>query len=57
MNTQTWTYTSTHGKTCAKCVDAVRAAEDFTIVRGSVSSTYTLSGLTEEHSGAAARVR
>jgi hypothetical protein len=57
MNTQTWTYTSTHGKTCAKCAEAVDSAESFAIVRGSVSSTYTLSYPTEDHAGTATRVQ
>lgn len=57
MNEQSWAYTSTHGKTCAKCAQAVSDAKSFAIVRGSVASTYTLSELTEEHSGTATRVR
>jgi hypothetical protein len=55
MNTQSWTYTSTHGKTCDKCVEAADNAEAFARVRGSVSSTYTLAYLTEEHKGTATR--
>jgi hypothetical protein len=54
---QTWTYTSSHGKTCEKCVEAVESAESFAIVRGSVSSTYTLSYPTEDHAGTATRVQ
>ena len=54
---QAWTYTSTHGKTCEKCAEAVDSAESFAVVRGSVSSTYTLSYPTEDHAGTATRVR
>jgi hypothetical protein len=55
MSEQTWTYTSTHGKTCAKCAQSVSDAKSFAIVRGSVSSTYTLSYPTEDHAGTATR--
>jgi hypothetical protein len=57
MGEQTWTYTSIHGKTCTKCVDSVKSAEDFATVRGSVSSTYTLSYPEGDHAGTATRVR
>jgi len=57
MNEQTWKYSSTHGKTCDKCRDAVGNAESMAVVRGSVSSTYTLSYPTEDHAGTATRVR
>jgi 7-cyano-7-deazaguanine synthase in queuosine biosynthesis len=52
-----WTYTSTHGKTCEKCAECVRDAESFATVRGSVSSTYSLTDLDGTHSGTATRVR
>lgn len=55
MNEQTWTYTSTHGKTCGKCAEAAHTARTYATVAGSVSSTYTLSYPTEDHVGTATR--
>lgn len=57
MNEQTWKYTSAHGKTCEKCAECVRDAESFATVRGSVSSTYSLTELSGSHSGTATRAR
>jgi hypothetical protein len=55
MSAKAWKYTSTHGKSCEKCYEAVGNAESMAVVRGSVSSTYTLSELNEEHAGTATR--
>jgi hypothetical protein len=57
MSEQTWTYTSTHGKTCEKCVEAAAGAQTYARVTGSVSGTYTLIGPIEDHDGTATRVR
>jgi hypothetical protein len=55
MAEQTWNYTSTHGKGCDDCRDAVHTARTYAAVTGSVASTYTLSYPTEEHAGTASR--
>jgi hypothetical protein len=55
MSVKKWTYTSTHGKGCAYCCDAVHTARTYAMVTGSVASTYTLSYPTEEHAGTASR--
>jgi hypothetical protein len=53
-----WTYTSTHGKSCEKCVEATQIARSYATVRGSVSATYRATHPTEgDHSGTATRVR
>jgi hypothetical protein len=55
MSEQTWTYTSTHGKTCGMCVEAAKTARIYAKVTGSVSGTYTLSDQLGDHKGTARR--
>jgi hypothetical protein len=50
-----WTYTSTHGETCAECAKAVKTARTYAAVTGSVASTYTLSYPEGDHAGTATR--
>ena len=53
-----WTYTSTHGKTCEKCVEATQIARSYATVRGSVLASYITSRATDvDHAGTATRVR
>ena len=55
---QTWTYTSTHGKTCDTCAEATGTARIYAQATGSVSSTYKLSHYSNgDHAGTATRVQ
>jgi uncharacterized protein (DUF2141 family) len=50
-----WAYTSTHGKTCMMCEEAVIQAKAVAVEHDSVCTTYTLHYQGEVHIGTAIR--